>query len=82
MTSVQQRHGDIVIQRRFGQHSSTHAVKQIYAVTYPAHGDEGTERQSYEEAEQSALKLARDTDSFTLIWPNRGSGRKPLMPWL
>ena len=36
MASTQPRHGDIVIQRRFGANASTHAVKQVYAVTYPA----------------------------------------------
>ena len=32
---TQPRHNDIIIRRRFGEHASTHAVKQIYAVTYP-----------------------------------------------
>jgi antibiotic biosynthesis monooxygenase (ABM) superfamily enzyme len=32
--------------------------KQVYAVTYPGHADQGTERESYGEAEQMALKLA------------------------
>jgi hypothetical protein len=53
MTSTQTRHDDIVIQRRFGVHGSTHAVKQVYAVTYPGHTDHGTEHQSYDDAERS-----------------------------
>ena len=40
MASTQKRHDDIVIQRRFGQNVSTHAVKQVYAVTYPGHTDQ------------------------------------------
>ena len=55
MASTQKRHDDIVIQRRFGQNVSTHAVKQVYAVTYPGHTDQGTERESYGEAEQMAV---------------------------
>ena len=35
MAPTQPRHDDIIIRRRFGEHASTHAVKQIYAVTYP-----------------------------------------------
>src|SRR5580765_3200814 len=55
---TQPRHDDIVISRRFGQHASTHAVKQIYAVTYPGHTDRGAEHESYGEAEEVALELA------------------------
>ena len=58
MASIQQRHDDIVIQRRFGEHAATHAVKQLYAVTYPGHTDDGTERASYDEAERIAVSLA------------------------
>ena len=60
MGSTQQRHDDIVIQRRFGENASTGAVKQVYAVTYPDHTDQGTERENYGEAEQIALALAEE----------------------
>ncbi len=58
MNSAHKRHDDIVIERRFGEHASTHAVKQIYAVTYPDHSDRGTEQESYAAAERLALTLA------------------------
>jgi len=38
----------------------TGAVKQVYAVTYPDHTDQFTERESYDEAEQIALTLAEE----------------------
>ena len=60
MVSTQTRHDDVIIQRRFGENTSTHAVKQIYAVTYPGHSDQGTERGSYDEAERIALTLAEE----------------------
>ena len=56
---TQQRHDDIVIQRRFRTDVSTHAVTQIYAVVFPGHDDRGTEREHYEEAEQTALEMAK-----------------------
>src|ERR1700747_993029 len=31
MAPTQPRHDDIIIRRRFGEHASTHTVKQIYA---------------------------------------------------
>jgi hypothetical protein len=58
MTPTQPRHDDIVIRRRFGEHASTHTVKQIYAVTYPGHTDQGTEHENYDDAEARALGLA------------------------
>ena len=60
MTPTQPRHDDIVIRRRFGTHASTRAVKQIYAVTYPGHTDQGEERDNYREAEEAALVLAQE----------------------
>ena len=57
---TQPRHNDIIIRRRFGEHASTHAVKQIYAVTYPGHTDQGAEHENYGEAEEVALGLAQD----------------------
>src|SRR3954471_5707018 len=57
MTPTQPRHDDIVISRRFGEHASTHTVKQIYAVTYPGHTDRGEEHDNYDEAEEAALEL-------------------------
>jgi hypothetical protein len=60
MDSTQKRHDDIVIERRFGEHASTHLVKQVYAVTYPDHTDRGTEHGSYADAERVALTLAEE----------------------
>ncbi len=60
MVSTLQRHDDVVIQRRFGENASTRAVKQVYAVTYPDHTDQATERESYAEAEQIALTVAEE----------------------
>jgi len=74
MGSTQQRHDDIVIQRRFGENTSTRAVKQVYAVTYPDHTDQGTERESYGEAEQIALTLAEEKG--VSVWYEESSQRK------
>ena len=59
MAPTQPRHDDIIIRRRFGEHASTHIVKQIYAITYPGHADQGTERDNYAAAEEAALELAQ-----------------------
>jgi hypothetical protein len=59
MAPTQPRHDDIIIRRRFGEHASTHIVKQIYAVTYPGHTDQGTEHDNYADAEEAALGLAQ-----------------------
>src|SRR5436309_9918566 len=79
MASIQQRHDDIVIQRRFGEHASTHAVKQIYAVTYPGHTDHGTERESYGEAEQVALQLAEAHGLSVWYEESPQSGKRTLV---
>ena len=79
MVSTQHRHDDIVIQRRFGEHASTHAVKQVYAVTYPDHTDQGTERESYAEAEQIALALAEERAVSAWYEENPNSGRSALI---
>jgi len=79
MASIQPRHDDIVIQRRFGEQPATHAVKQVYAVTYPGHTDQGTERESYSEAEQMALKLAEDQGLSVWYEENPQSGRRTLV---
>jgi hypothetical protein len=59
MPPTQPRHDDIIIRRRFGEHAVTHAVKQLYAVTYPGHTDLGAEHEIYGEAEAVALELAQ-----------------------
>ena len=79
MVSTQQRHDDIVIQRRFGENASTGAVKQVYAVTYPDHADQGTERESYDEAEQIALTLAQEKGLAVWYEENPHSGRSTLV---
>ena len=79
MASTQARHDDIVIQRRFGEHASTHAVKQIYAVTYPGHTDHGTERESYGEAERAALTLAEEKGLSVWYEETPQSGRRTLV---
>jgi len=79
MGSMQQRHDDIVIQRRFGENASTGAVKQVYAVTYPDHTDQGTERESYDEAEQTALTLAEEKGLSVWYEENPHSGKSTLV---
>jgi len=76
---MQQRHDDIVIQRRFGENASTRTVKQLYAVTYPDHTDQGTERESYDEAEQIALTLAEEKGLTVWYEENPHSGRSTLV---
>jgi hypothetical protein len=73
------RHDDIVIQRRFGVHGSTHAVKHVYAVTYPGHTDDGTEHESYDDAEQTALALAEGKGVSVWYEENPQSGRRTLV---
>jgi len=79
MGSMQQGHDDIVIQRRFGENASTGAVKQVYAVTYPDHTDQGTERESYDEAEQTALTLAEEKGLSVWYEENPHSGKSTLV---
>jgi len=76
---TQPRHDDIVISRRFGQHASTHAVKQIYAVTYPGHTDRGAERDTYDEAEEVALVLAKEQLRSVWYEETPQSGRRTLV---
>ncbi len=79
MASTQPRHDDIILQRRFGTDASTHAVKQVYAVTYPGHNDQGTESESYDEAERIALKLADERGLSVWYEENPQSGRRTLV---
>ena len=79
MASTQPRHEDIIIQRRFGEHASTHAVKQLYAVTYPGHTDHGTERESYGEAEEMALRLAKEHGRSVWYEESPQSGKRTLV---
>jgi hypothetical protein len=79
VVSTQKRHDDIVIQRRFGETASTHAVKQVYAITYPDHTDCGTECESYGEAEQLALKLAEEARLSVWYEENPQSARRTLV---
>jgi hypothetical protein len=76
MPPTQPRHDDIIIRRRFGEHPSTHTVKQIYAVTYPGHTDEGAERENYREAEEVALGLAQKQARSVWYEENPQSGRR------
>jgi hypothetical protein len=79
VASTQTRHDDIVIRRRFGEHASTHAVKQIYAVTYPGHTDLGTEHEHYGDAEEMALRLAKEKGVSLWYEENPQSGRRTLV---
>jgi hypothetical protein len=79
MTPTQLRDDDIIIRRRFGEHASTHAVKQIYAVTYPGHTDEGAEHENYGDAEQVALGLAQEQGRSVWYEENPQSGRRTLV---
>jgi hypothetical protein len=76
---TQPRHDDIIILRRFREHASTHAVKQIYAVTYPGHTDQGAEHENYGEAEVAALVLAEG--QARSVWYEEGSrsGKRTLV---
>jgi hypothetical protein len=79
MAPTQPRHDDIIIRRRFGEHASTHAVKQIYAVTYPGHTDQGAEHDSYGEAEEVALVLAKGQGRSVWYEESPDSGRRTLV---
>jgi hypothetical protein len=79
MTPTQPRHDDIIIRRRFGEHPSTHAVKQIYAVTYPGHTDVGGEREMYDEAEAAALELGQVQKRSVWYEESPQSGRRTLI---
>jgi hypothetical protein len=79
MAPTQPRHDDIVIRRRFGEHASTHTVKQIYAVTYPGHTDLGTEHENYGEAEEVALALAKGQERSVWYEETANSGRRTLV---
>jgi len=61
-----------VIQRRFSIDPTTHAVKQLYAVTYPGYDDQGTEHERLEEAERDALTLA-EGKKLTVWYEERSS---------
>jgi hypothetical protein len=79
MASMQTRHDDIIIARRFGERASTHKITQLYAVTYPGHTDQGTECESYGEAEQAALRLAKEHGLAVWYEENPQSGRRLLV---
>ena len=79
MVPTQPRHDDIIISRRFGEHASTHTVKQIYAVTYPGHTDRGAERDTYDEAEEAAIGLAMAQQRSVWYEETPQSGRRTLV---
>jgi hypothetical protein len=79
MVPTQPRHDDIIIRRRFGEHASTHAVRQLYAVTYPGHTDQGAEHESYDEAEGMALGLGKGRGCSVWYEENPQSGRRTLV---
>jgi hypothetical protein len=79
MPPTQPRHDDIIIRRRFGEHASTHTVKQIYAVTYPGHSGQGAERESYREAEEEALALAQEQRRSVWYEESPQSGKRTLV---
>jgi hypothetical protein len=79
MTPTQPRHDDIIIRRRFGEHAVTHAVKQLYAVTYPGHTDLGAEHEMYDKAEAVALELAQGQGRSVWYEESPQSGRRTLV---
>ena len=79
MSSTQPRHDDIIIYRRFGEHPATHAVKQLYAVTYPGHTDKGAEHENYGDAEKVALGLAEGQGRSVWYEETPQSGRRKLV---
>ena len=76
---TQPRHDDIIIRRRFGEQPVTHAVKQIYAVTYPGHTDQGAERDNYPEAEEVALRLGQEQRRSVWYEESPQSGKRTLV---
>ena len=76
---TQPRHDDIVIRRRFGEHPLTHAVKQLYAVTYPGHTDLGAEHEIYDDAEAVAVELAQRQKRTVWYEESPQSGRRTLV---
>ena len=79
LTPTQPRHDDIIIYRRFGENALTHVVKQIYAVTYPGHTDQGAEHENYGEAEEVALGLAKGKGRSVWYEESPQSGRRTLV---
>ena len=76
---TQTRHDDIVIQRRIRTRGATHAISQVYAVTYPGHDDQTTECHCYEDAERAALGLAEDRGLSLWYEETPQSGRRTLV---
>jgi hypothetical protein len=79
MAPTQPRHDDIIIRRRLDERASTHAVTQIYAVTYPGHTDQGAEHENYGDAEEVALGLAKGQGRAVWYEENPQSGRRTLV---
>jgi hypothetical protein len=79
MAITSRRHDDIVIQRRLRAHDATRPVQQVYAVTYPDHLDQGTERDRYEDAERTALELAEARGLTVWYEENPQDGRWTLV---
>jgi hypothetical protein len=79
MTFTHSRHDDVVIQRRVHAQDATHAVTQVYAVTYPGHADHGTECHRYEDAERAALDVAEARGLSVWYEESPQSGRRTLV---
>lgn len=79
MMYIQLRHDDVVIQRRCHANGATHVVAQVYAITYPGHTDQGTERDRYEDAERAALELAEARSLSIWYEESPQSGRRILV---
>lgn len=79
MTVTQLRHDDVLIQRRIRVQDATHAVTQVYAVTYPGHDDHDTEYRQYEDAERAALEVAAARGVSVWYEESPQSGRRTLV---
>ena len=79
MASTQTRHDDVIVQRRFGPSKTTRATLQIYAVTYPGHTDQGSEHESYTEAEAMAIALGKDRKVSVWFEETPYGGRRTLL---
>jgi len=79
MPTTQPRHDDIVIHRRFREDASTHRVTQIYAVTYPGHTDHGAEHETYSQAEEVAVALAKAQGRSVWYEESPQSGKRTLV---
>jgi hypothetical protein len=79
LASIQTRHDDVIVQRRFAQSPATRAMRQIYAITYPGHTDHGSEHESYDDAEATAIALGKERKVSVWFEETPHGGRRVLL---